>query len=70
MNKFVLVSVLLLVVTFSVSSQEISNHAIGIRFGDNDGFGGEISYQRQLSEENRFEVDLGYRNHKDYNAFK
>jgi hypothetical protein len=70
MKKFVLVSILVLVVSFSMSSQEISNHAIGIRFGDNDGFGGEISYQRHLSENNRFEVDLGYRNHDNFNAFK
>jgi len=70
MKKFVLASVLILIVSFSIGAQELSNHAIGIRFGDNDGFGGEISYQRKLSEVNRFEVDLGYRDHKDYNAFK
>jgi len=66
--------VILVVVFFSgfltMNSQEISNHAIGVRFGDNDGFGGEISYQRKLSESNRFEVDFGYRDHKDFNAFK
>ena len=66
--------VILVVVFFSsfstINSQEISNHAIGVRFGDNDGFGGEISYQRKLSEANRFELDFGYRDHKDFNAFK
>lgn len=70
MKKFVLVSVLFLAVSFYMSAQEISNHAIGIRFGDNDGFGGEISYQRQLSETSRFEIDLGFRDHKDFKAFK
>ena len=52
------------------NAQQISNHAIGIRLGDNDGFGGEISYQHKLSELNRLEVDLGYRDHSSYNAFK
>lgn len=56
--------------TTMMSAQEISEHAIGLRFGDNDGFGGEISYQRKLSDNNRLEVDLGYRGHDDYNAFK
>ncbi|WP_111707866.1 hypothetical protein [Lutibacter citreus] len=53
-----------------VSAQDISENSIGIRFGDNDGFGGEISYQKKLIENNRFEIDLGYRNHKNYDAFK
>ena len=70
MKKVFLVSVFILGAIFSANSQNISDHAIGIRFGDNDGFGGEISYQRQLSEVNRLEVDLGYRDHKDFNAFK
>ena len=53
-----------------VQSQEISNNAIGIRFGDNDGFGGELSYQKKLNDGNRFEIDLGYRDHKNFDAFK
>ena len=70
MKRIFLVSVLFFSAIFSVNSQNISNHAIGIRFGDNDGFGGEISYQKELSEMNRFELDLGYRDHKDFEAFK
>ena len=70
MKKVFSVLILLLIAVSTVNAQKISNHAIGIRFGDNDGFGGEISYQRQLTETNRFEVDLGYRDHKDFNAFK
>jgi len=71
MNKFILASFLLLFVSFYVGAQEISNHAIGIRFGDNGGFGGEISYQKQLSNINRLEVDLGFRNRSNENdAFK
>jgi len=70
MKRIFLVAVLFISGVFNMNAQDISNHAIGIRFGDNDGFGGEISYQRQLSEINRFELDLGYRDHKDFNAFK
>lgn len=70
MKKLILISILFFMVSLNASAQKISNHAIGIRFGNNDGFGGEISYQRKLSESNRFEVDLGYRDHKDFNAFK
>ncbi|MGG8497513.1 hypothetical protein ACQY1Q_13960 [Tenacibaculum sp. TC6] len=60
-------------VTLSVltaNAQEISENALGIRFGDNNGFGGEISYQRRLGSANRLEVDLGIRGNKNYSAFK
>jgi len=43
---------------------------LGIRFGDNDGFGGELAYQRKLSEINRFDLDFGFRNQNDYNVYK
>jgi len=55
---------------FNVQAQDISRNALGVRFGDNDGFGGEISYQHELSESTRLELDLGFRNHKSYDAFK
>ncbi|NJW55728.1 hypothetical protein HC175_22700, partial [Salinimicrobium sp. CDJ15-91] len=35
-----------------------------------DGVGTEISYQRGLSENNRLELDLGWRNGNHYDAFK
>lgn len=54
-----------------VNAQEIANNALGIRVGDNDGFGGEISYQKKLSENNRLELDLGFRNKDEFgDAFK
>lgn len=57
---------------FAISSyaQEISPNALGLRIGDNDGFGAEISYQRKLSDKNRVEVDLGLRSGKYWNAWK
>jgi hypothetical protein len=54
----------------SVQAQDLARNALGVRFGDNDGFGGEISYQAQLSERTRLEIDLGYRDHVKTDAFK
>jgi hypothetical protein len=54
----------------SINAQEISKNALGIRLGNNDGLGTEISYQRALSLNNRLEIDLGLRNSNNINAFK
>lgn len=51
-------------------AQTISENALGLRLGDNDGFGAEISYQRALSENNRLELDLGLRSGSHYDGFK
>ena len=56
--------------TASLSAQEIADHAIGLRLGDSDGFGAEISYQKSLSRYNRLELDLGWRDHRRYDAIK
>jgi hypothetical protein len=54
----------------STNAQEISDNAIGIRLGDGDSFGTEISYQRALSDTNRIEIDLGFENGDDSDRFK
>lgn len=51
-------------------SQEISNHALGLRLGDSDGFGAEISYQKSVGTANRFEANLGWRDSNYFDAFK
>lgn len=56
--------------TFALSAQEISENAIGIRFGDNSGLGAEISYQRKMKESNRLEIDLGTRSDSRIGSFK
>jgi len=61
---------MLLGLAFSAQAQDISKNALGLRLGDNDGFGGEISYQRGMGSNNRLEFDLGWRNSKDVDAFK
>ncbi|OSY88507.1 hypothetical protein WH52_07075 [Tenacibaculum holothuriorum] len=68
MKKVFLTIGLFLAVFLTANAQEISENAIGIRFGDNNGFGGEISYQRKLSDNNRLEVDLGLRKGSAFKA--
>jgi len=70
MKKLFLLLVVLIGFTFESSAQEIADNAIGLRLGDSNGIGAEISYQRALGDNNRLELDLGWRNGNDYDAFK
>lgn len=70
MKKLLFTAIMLVGLAFSAEAQNFSKNAIGLRLGDNDGFGGEISYQRALSSNNRLELDLGWRNSKYVDAFK
>ncbi len=70
MKKLLLLSIVLLGFTFAGSAQDIADNAIGLRLGDSDGLGAEVSYQRALGENNRLEADLGWRNSNTYNAIK
>jgi hypothetical protein len=70
MKKIILFSLFLFGVATTVQAQNFSKNALGLRLGDNDGFGGELSYQRGLSSKKRLELDLGFRNKNDSNAFK
>lgn len=70
MKKYIITSVVLLLAVFTSNAQDISKNALGLRLGDNDGFGGEISYQARLSPSTRLELDLGWRDGKNYDGFK
>lgn len=70
MKKLILSAVMLVGLAFASNAQEISKNALGLRLGDNDGFGGELSYQRALGDNNRLELDLGWRNNDAYDAYK
>ncbi|WP_308992850.1 hypothetical protein QLS71_015690 [Mariniflexile litorale] len=70
MKKLLLFSVALLGFTFASNAQDISSNAIGLRLGDSNGVGAEISYQHALGSNNRLEVDLGWRDGKNYDGFK
>ncbi|MBK0368481.1 hypothetical protein [Flavobacterium agrisoli] len=70
MKKIILSAIMLVAIGFAAQAQRISKNALGFRISDNDGFGGEISYQRAVSSGNRLEFDLGWRNSNHYDAFK
>lgn len=71
MKKILLSVVACAGIAFSGLAQEgISQNAIGLRFSHNDGFGPEITYQRLLNSGNRLELDLGWRQNNDVDAFK
>lgn len=53
-----------------VSAQSISEHTLGLRLGDSDGFGAEISYQKSIGRYNRAEFNLGWRDSREFDAFK
>ncbi|WP_323788985.1 hypothetical protein [Psychroserpens sp.] len=69
MKKLFLVAIAFIGFT-TVNAQEIAENALGLRLGDSDGFGAEISYQRGLSDNNRLEFDLGWRSGSGYDGFK
>ncbi|MEZ4803175.1 MAG: hypothetical protein R2797_10420 [Gelidibacter sp.] len=71
MKKIFFVTVAFLGFSAVMTAQDISDNAIGLRLGDSDGFGAEVSYQRAIgSNNNRLELDLGLRSGKNYDGFK
>ncbi len=70
MKMLHVVGLLLFFGAASMNAQEISNHAIGLRLGDSDGFGAEVSYQKSIGRYNRGEINLGWRDSREYDAFK
>ena len=69
MKKF-LFSIAFLLCAVSLSAQSISKNALGLRIGDDDGFGAEINYQRATGDNNRLEFGLGFRDNDDVDGFK
>jgi len=70
MKKLFLLSFALIGFAFTTQAQDIADNAIGLRLGDSDGFGAEISYQRALGDANRLEFGLGWRDGKNYSALR
>jgi hypothetical protein len=70
MKKIILTTLAIFAGLAFINAQEIADNAIGLRLGDSDGFGTEISYQRALGGNNRLEVDLGWRSGDGYDGFK
>lgn len=70
MKNTIITVILVVVASFTMNAQEISKNALGLRLGDSDGFGGEISYQARLSTSHRLELDFGWRDGKNFDGFK
>jgi hypothetical protein len=70
MKKMFLIILLVAGFGWQATSQEIAKNAIGLRFGDSDGFGPEINYQRGLGDNNRLELGLGWNSKRDLDAIK
>ena len=70
MKTIIVSAVMLMGLGFVANAQEISKNAIGLRLGNNNGFGAEISYQKGLSNNNQLEADFVWRNNDDVSAFK
>ena len=68
MKKIILSAIMLIGLAFTAEAQSISKNALGLRLGGNNVFGGELSYQRGLSKNNRLELDLGWRNRSNYDG--
>lgn len=47
-------------------SAQVAEHGIGLRFGNGNGMGTEITYQHGLSSINRLEFDLGFTSTHEY----
>lgn len=72
MKTTFILSVICILWSFGITTtaQNISNHSIGLRIGDNNGLGTEVSYQKHLKSNRRIEANLGWRNSNSINAFK
>lgn len=73
MRKIFLVVLAFVGFAITAQAQGIAENALGIRVGDNDGFGTEINYQRALNDNNRLEFGLGWnsrRGNDGVNAYK
>lgn len=70
MKKLFLLSLIALTFSLTSNAQDIADHAIGLRLGNNDGLGAALSYQHALGDSNRLEGTLGWRNSNNFDALK
>lgn len=66
MKKLILLASIALA-SFTTQAQD---HAIGLRLGDNNGLGYELSYQHGLGDDTRLQFDLGMRSNNNVDSFK
>lgn len=70
MKKYVFLILVAIAFGYEGSAQDIAKNAIGLRLGDNDGFGPEINYQRGIGDNNRLELGFAWHDHKHHDAMK
>ena len=70
MKNYILILLACAAFSFQAHSQAIADNAIGLRIGDNKGFGTEINYQRGLSDNNRLEFGLSWHDNDNADSFK
>ena len=70
MNLLKINFLILFALPLLMQGQSMSDNTIGLRLGDSDGLGAEISYQKSINKTNRLEVNLGFRDSRAYNSFK
>ena len=51
------IALVLFFVTSAMSGQDIANHAFGLRLGESDGYGAELSYQKSIGRYGRMELN-------------
>lgn len=56
----------MMILVTHLTSAQIAEHALGLRFGAAYGLGTEISYQHRLTSDNRLELDLGFNSYYEY----
>ncbi|NER16516.1 hypothetical protein [Spongiivirga citrea] len=70
MTQKIILSISLLFMMATASAQTISDNALGLRLGASNGFGTEISYQSAIGRLNRIEANLGWRDNRNFDAFR
>lgn len=68
--KYIILTIACFFTISAIQAQQLSENAIGVRLGHNNGFGAEISYQRALKQNQRIEGNLGFRSDAKSSAFK
>lgn len=69
MKKRITITLSMLITLIYISKAQGTEHAIGLRFGGNNAFGTEISYQKTFSDQNRGEADMGLFSGPSYSEF-
>lgn len=70
MKRVIILFLLMTAFAWQGHSQQISKHAIGLRFGNHYGLGPEINYQHGLRDNNRLEFGFAWHTRNHYSGIK